>query len=67
MFRAYAINCYLTAVNCSSHQIALEGELAAIIERLWQARVYQTPNGPGISNYVFDRDGKPIGDNWRRL
>jgi len=54
-------------VNCSSHQIALEGELAAIIERLWQARVYQTPNGPGISNYVFDRDGKPIGDNWRRL
>jgi hypothetical protein len=40
----------------------LEGELAAIIERRWRARVYQTPNGPGISNYVFHRAGQPIGD-----
>ncbi len=48
--------------NGDPHRIVLEGELAAIIERRWQARVYQTPTGPAISNYVFHRDGKPIGD-----
>src|SRR5207247_9741272 len=49
--------------NNRPHKIVLEGELAAIIERRWAAREYNTADGGvGISPYVFHRDGLPVGD-----
>jgi len=48
--------------NGRAHKIVLEGELAEIIERRWAARQYSTPSGPGISKYVFHRNGNPIRD-----
>lgn len=48
--------------NGRPHKIVLEAELAEIIERRWAAREYKTPNGPALSQYVFHRDGWPVGD-----
>jgi integrase len=49
--------------NGQPHKIVLEGELAAIIERRWAAREYKRADGSvGISEYIFHRGGKPVGD-----
>lgn len=48
--------------NHRAHKIVLEGELEHINERRWEAREYKAPSGPGISQYVFHRNGKPICD-----
>jgi integrase len=48
--------------NGRPHKIVLEDELAEIIERRWAVREYKTPNGPGLSQYVFHLDGQSIGD-----
>src|SRR5262249_53425755 len=45
-----------------AHKIVLEGELKAIIERRWQDRHYDAATGPAVAEYVFHRDGSPIGD-----
>jgi len=48
--------------NRRAHRLVLEGELAEIIERRWEAREYKAPSGPGTSKYVFHRNGKRISD-----
>jgi integrase len=48
--------------NGRAHKLVLEAELAAIVERRWTAREYQTPEGAALSQYVFHRDGRPVGD-----
>ncbi len=48
--------------NGRPHKIVLADELAAIIERRWAAREYETASGPAIAQYVFHRDGRPVGD-----
>jgi integrase len=43
--------------------IVLIGELAAIIERRWQARkVARSDDTMFLSDYVFHRQGRPVGD-----
>ncbi|MGD0950451.1 MAG: site-specific integrase [Candidatus Binatia bacterium] len=59
--------------NGEPRTLALDGEAWAIIERRWQARAY-TPGSrrqPGdgqvhLSEYVFHRKGRPIGDFRKR-
>lgn len=50
--------------------LPLEGWLAEIIERRWQAREYQTrAGGSALSAHVFHRGGRPVSDMrkaWRR-
>jgi integrase len=49
--------------NGRPHKIVLEGDLAEIIERRWDAREYQTADGrPAISQFVFHLDGRPVGN-----
>jgi integrase len=49
--------------NGRAHKIALEAELAEIIERRWAARDYKTTDGnSAVSQYVFHLDGRPVGD-----
>jgi integrase len=48
--------------NKHAHKIVLEGELAELIERRWQAREYGAASGPAISEYVFHHDGQRIRD-----
>ena len=51
------------AKNGHSRKVPLEGELWAIIERRCNARRYKQPDDTvGISQHVFHREGKPIGD-----
>lgn len=56
----------LRAENAKSGEarsIPVEGELTALIERRRTARQIRKKNKPVvISNYIFHRDGKPIGD-----
>lgn|SRR5262245_46866934 len=46
--------------NGSAHKLVLEDELAAIIERRWSARQYETSDGPAVAQHVFHRKGQPI-------
>ena len=59
----------LRAVKSKTHKaesIPLEGELHDIIERRRSLAVWQDRNGQGhFSEYVFHRDGQPIG-NFRK-
>ena len=50
--------------NKEPHRIPLEDELAAIIERRWQARaIHRADGSTGLAKYVFHcGDGRPIGD-----
>jgi integrase len=49
--------------NKRPYVIVLTGELLAIMERRWQARKVTLPEAVTfLSDYVFHRDGKPIGD-----
>ena len=51
----------------SLNVIVLTGELAAIVERRWEARRVTRSNGTTLlSNYVFHRDGVRVGDFRRR-
>src|SRR5262249_38025939 len=49
--------------NGRAHKIVLEAELAEIIKRRWTAREYKKPDDTAaVSQYVFHRDGAPVGD-----
>ena len=50
--------------NGEPRTLALEEELAAVIERRWSARVDQERARwtPTVCPFVFQRDGRPIGD-----
>jgi integrase len=45
--------------NGRAHRIVIEGELGEIIQRRWATREYRSSSGPGISEYVFHRNGRP--------
>lgn len=57
---------YLRAENSKTHKpetVPLEGELREIIERRRAAAVLQGPEGTAcFAEYVFHRDGEPVGD-----
>jgi integrase len=40
----------------------LEGDLAELIDRRWEARLFAHDTNPGVAVFVFHRDGKPVGD-----
>ena len=46
--------------NGEGRLLPLEDEDWELIERRWTAREYSTPAGPGLSEYVFHRGGRPI-------
>jgi integrase len=46
--------------NDKPRSIPLDEELAALVERCWQARQYLTRDGWAISRFVFHRRGRPI-------
>lgn len=49
--------------NKKPYVIVLTGDLADIIERRWAARSITRPDGTtSVSEFVFHRDGRPIGD-----
>lgn len=49
--------------NKEPRLLPLTGDLAAIAERRWQARIVQTPDGVTcLAEFVFHNDGQPIGD-----
>ncbi len=49
--------------NGEPRVLPLVGELAALIERRWTAREYQTPGGTtALAPFVFHRAGQPVGD-----
>jgi hypothetical protein len=49
--------------NGEGREVALEGDVKAVIDRRWKAREYQTPTGEtALSTFVFHRAGKPIVD-----
>lgn len=49
--------------NGEPRVLPLTGELAALIERRWEARDYKAPDGrKGIARLVFHRKGQPLGD-----
>jgi integrase len=48
--------------NGEPRVLPLVGELAALVERRWAAREYQTASGPtALSPLVFHRGGRPVG------
>ena len=49
--------------NGEGRDVALEGDVKAVIDCRWKAREYQTPTGEtALSEFVFHRAGKPIVD-----
>lgn len=49
--------------NGEGRTLGLDDDLHAVIERRWQARVIERPDGTTtIAEYVFHRGGRPIGD-----
>ncbi len=51
------------AKTCERRLIALEGDLANVIERRWADRLFTRGSGtPFVSELVFHRDGEPVGD-----
>ena len=42
--------------------VMLEGDLAELIDRRWQARLFEKDNKVRVSDLVFHRDGGPVGD-----
>ncbi len=57
--------------NGQGRVLPLDPETWALFERLWTARQFQTPRGTALSEYVFHRQGDPIGEAnfeklWRR-
>jgi integrase len=49
--------------NGEPRVLPLVGDLAALVERRWTAREYQTPEGTtALSPFVFHRAGQPVAD-----
>jgi len=49
--------------NGQGRVLALEGDLAAVVDRRWRARVLPAPGGAArVADLVFHREGRPIGD-----
>ncbi len=42
--------------------MVLHGELDALIERRWKARLIERDGKPHVTDLVFHRDGEPVGD-----
>jgi len=42
--------------------VILEGDLAELIDRRWDARLFANDGRPGVAVFVFHRNGRPIGD-----
>jgi len=42
--------------------VVLEGDLAELIDRRWEARLFAKGSNPGVAVFVFHRDGRPVGD-----
>jgi integrase len=42
--------------------VMLEGDLAELIDRRWQARLFEKHSQVRIAQLVFHRDGEPVGD-----
>jgi hypothetical protein len=40
----------------------LEGDLAELIDRRWEARLFEKDGNVRVTTLVFHRDGKPVGD-----
>jgi len=52
-----------TSKNDHGRVIPLEGELATLVDRRWQAREWKDENGVAhVSPLVFHRKGQPLGD-----
>jgi len=52
-----------TSKKGEGRALPLEGELAALIERRWQAREFESrPGEPTLSAFVFHRHGRPLGN-----
>ena len=48
--------------NGRGRVVVLEGDLAALIARRWDARLLEGSDGPRVVGLVFHRDGEPVGD-----
>jgi integrase len=49
--------------NGEPRVLPLVGDLAALVERRWRAREYETPEGgTALASLVFHRAGRPLGD-----
>jgi integrase len=49
--------------NGRGRTLALAGELSALVERRWQARLFKGKDGePRVAELVFHRDGRPVVD-----
>jgi len=42
--------------------VILDGDLAELIDRRWGARLFTNDGNPGVSVFVFHRNGRPVGD-----
>jgi integrase len=42
--------------------VMLEGDLAALIGRRWESRLFEKHGNVRVTTLVFHRDGKPVGD-----
>jgi integrase len=42
--------------------VMLEGDLAELIDRRWEARLFEKDGSVRVTALVFHRDGKPVGD-----
>ena len=40
----------------------LDGDLAELIDRRWEARLFEKDSNLGVTALVFHRNGKPVGD-----
>ena len=48
--------------NREARELPLSPALAALVEKRWQARLVSGPNGPGVCDRVFHRDGELVRD-----
>ncbi len=48
--------------NGRGRTVMLEGDLAPLMERRWQARLINGKHGVRVTDWVFHRDGQPIGE-----
>lgn len=54
--------------NNDPQRIPILGKIATILDEQWATRAYDSPQGARVSEYVFHRSGRPIGDirkSWR--
>jgi len=48
--------------NGKGRTVVLDGELDALIQRRWKARLIERDGKPHVTDLVFHRDGEPVGD-----